>query len=158
MQVICRIPGPPLWLPDDATGSFAWLYAVATDGLWRIGDYCVEVRAGGGRMGSLPVAPVNCVAFVNFLTSNIAKDKGIKAELWKWGHKNGVTWKWDQVLICDHIITDQALTSFALVYIKRQFELRDGNCFCWQNLDWRDRITVNEKIYSMRIDKIWLNF
>ncbi len=41
----------PLWLPDDATGSFAWLYAVATDGLWRIGDYCVEVRAGGGRMG-----------------------------------------------------------------------------------------------------------
>ncbi len=41
----------PLWLPDDATGSFVWLYAVATDGLWRIGDYCVEVRAGGGRMG-----------------------------------------------------------------------------------------------------------
>ena len=73
----------PLWLPDDATGSFAWLYAVATatDGLGRIGDYRVEVRAGGGRMGSLPVAPVNCVAFVNFLTSNIAKDKGIKAEL-----------------------------------------------------------------------------
>jgi len=59
----------PLWLPDDATGSLAWLYAGAADGLWlwRIGDYCLEVRAGGGRMGLLPVAPVNWVAPVNFL-------------------------------------------------------------------------------------------
>jgi hypothetical protein len=57
----------PLWLTDDATGSFAWLYAVETDGSWRIGDYCVAVRAGGERMGSLLVAPVNFVAFVNFL-------------------------------------------------------------------------------------------
>ena len=60
MQVVCQIPGA----------------SVATDDLWRMGDYCVEVRAGVGRMGSFPVAPVNCVAFVNFLTSNIAKDKG----------------------------------------------------------------------------------
>ena len=34
----------------------------------HIGDYCVEVTAGGGRMGSLPLAPVNCVAAVKNLT------------------------------------------------------------------------------------------